>query len=160
MSRPRGTDRFVQDFLDGRIDEEELRSAFAEAGEAGALEGELTAYREVWETLRREPTSTLPPDFARRVARRAARERETFRAADLRELLAGVSLGAAVAASLAGATILLSLAGIDPGGVVQSIRGALASVPGPLWGTAGAGLVLYALDRLVLGSLRPTALSR
>lgn len=148
MSEHRRLDRAVQDFLDGRMDRDELRAVFAGEGATDRLDEELAAYRSVWAALGQEPTSTLPPTFARTVARRAAREREAALATDGAEILAGASATAALAAAVVVAALLTPRAGIDSAGVLEALLRAATSLPPAVWGSVGAGALLYALDTL------------
>lgn len=147
----------LQSFVDGRIDERELRRRLVALGEsemADRLEEELAAYRAVWAGLEVEPPLELGPAFARRTTRAALSERRTAigaRQADLPDgrfgVLAAMVSGVTLAAALAAAVLLLPVFGIEAAGEsLERIVKAAATVPSALWGAFGTAAVLYLVD--------------
>lgn len=152
MNRNLDRERDLQDFLDGQIDEAELRRRLGVPTDPGAplpeLERELAGYRAVGRSLEREPEFRLPADFARRTARLALAERRTDREERLMAALLAGSSAAAAGAAAAAIALLVSASGLEVG---RLMGGALASggqVPAALGGTIGVGALLFALDRV------------
>lgn len=151
-----GRDEALQAFVDGRIDERELRRRLKEAGDPGKVDGleeELAAYRAVWADLEREPPLELDPSFARRTARAALSERRTAVGALPADLpdgrpaaLAAAVSAATLVAALAAAVLLLPTVGIEVGGPLRRIVRATATVPTALWGILGTAAALYVVD--------------
>lgn len=146
----------LQDFVDGRIDERELRRRLGESEGAEVsegLEGEVAAYRAVWAGLESEPPLKLDAEFARRTARAALTEQGTAVAAGPANptgrwagALAAAASTVTFAVALAAAVLLLPAAGVEIGDPLRRILRATATVPTALWGTLGTAAVLYVVD--------------
>lgn len=141
-------DRLIQEHLEGAFGEDELRRRLRSAGERAdeRLGEELAAYRAVWEGLAEEPESQLTPGFAGRVARSAADAREHPNRDRLMEALLAAAFIVPAATAAAGFGFLLPSAGLDAGVLLQAAADAVIRIPAAVWGVAGTGAVLLALD--------------
>lgn len=156
-----GPDEAIQEFLDGRIDEAELRRRLGGAGDAGKLPAgisrDLAAYRAVWRALSRSPASRLPSDFARRTARAALARRRAGREDRWMGALVAASSTAAAAAAAVAFGILIAGSGLElPAAITRAVAATGGDVPYALAGVAGAAVVLLMLDRILSRGGDPT----
>lgn len=139
-------DRLIQDHLDGRIDEDELRRRLGEGGD-GELDRELAAYRTVWAELAEEPESRLGAGFARRVARAATTGRRPEGGDRVTDALLAASVLVPAAAAVAGVGVLLPAAGVEVAPLLRAAGELAARLPAGAWAAAGSAAALCAADR-------------